>query len=347
LGFLDQVPTDEIKVEFQGGEPLLRTDLLVAVRDFCRRRFSRAQFVVCTNLQILGPDQVAFLDSDDTFTSTSLDGAIADHDRHRTQDARRATTFFANLETAVDRFGGRVSALPTIDPNAPPDFDALIETFASFGLRSIYLRPVNYHGFARRSGMRAEDMAKWSAMHRTFIDKLVDHNYRTGEVIEEYYFSHCLRRVLRPGSDGHVDLRNPALLGTDYIVVDFDGRLYPTDEARMLSRIGHIDLSIGTAGTGIVGDKVAQLNATAANNFDPDCVHCAFQPYCGTDPIDDISRYRRVDMPRADTWFCQRHMDIFDRVVALIYSTDERERYSVARWAGLDSWPAELGPVLQ
>ncbi|MDT9694272.1 4Fe-4S cluster-binding domain-containing protein, partial [Streptomyces sp. P9(2023)] len=53
LQFLNQLSTTSIKIEFQGGEPLLRLDILEKVRAFCRQRFESAQFVVCTNLQNL------------------------------------------------------------------------------------------------------------------------------------------------------------------------------------------------------------------------------------------------------------------------------------------------------
>ena len=85
LSFIDRIDTDHMKIEFQGGEPLLRLDLLDRVRSFCRNRFSQNQFVVCTNLQRLGPAELAFLDCPDTFASTSIDGQPLDHDRRRTQ----------------------------------------------------------------------------------------------------------------------------------------------------------------------------------------------------------------------------------------------------------------------
>ena len=346
LAFLDGLDTNEIKIEFQGGEPLLRIDLLDAVRRYCRQRFARATFVVCTNLQRFGVEEIAFFDSSDTFISTSLDGRIADHDRRRTQDRGQAQEFFANLSDAIGRFGAdRVSALPTIDLDDPPNFDSLIETYESFGLKSIYLRPINYQGFARRRQPRANDLARWNDFYQRFIEHLIRRNFETGQVVEEFYFSHCLGRVLRPGQDGHVDLRNPNLPATDYLVVDFDGKLYPSDEARMLARIGHVDLSIGNVRGGLDRRKAAALVPSAINNFDPDCVHCAYQPYCGSDPIDDVSRYGRVDLPRADTWFCGRHLAIFDQVVRLIYSHDEKDQFSLRAWAGLSTWPASLAPV--
>ena len=346
LRFLGGLEALELKVEFQGGEPLLRTDLLSKVRDFCRQRFQKSQFVVCTNLQLLGPEQLAFFDSQDTFASTSIDGSLADHDRNRTQNPDRARAFFSNLQTFTDRFGAsRLSALPTIDIHDPPDFDALIATYLRYGLRSIYLRPVNYLGFARRTPLRGDELTNWNELHAAFIDRLIERNYSTGDVVEEFYFSHCLKRVLRPGYDGHVNLRNPSLFASDYLVIDYDGQLYPTDEARMLSRMGQIDLAIGNVQSGIDQARVSALNGAALNNFDPDCIHCAYQPFCGSDPIDAVSRYGRIDVPQADTWFCGRQLAIFDRIVRLIYSRDERDLFSLCHWAGVASWPAELAPV--
>jgi hypothetical protein len=84
--------------------------------------------------------------------------------------------------------------------------------------------------------------------------------------------------------------------------------------------------------------------SAAANNFDPDCIHCPYQPFCGSDPIDCLSRYGRIDLPRPQTWFCQRQLSVFDRVVSLIYSGDEKVQFSLRHWAGLASWPAQLAP---
>lgn len=344
--FLDSLNTDNIKIEFQGGEPLLRRDLLDEVRSFCRGRFAKSEFVVCTNLQRLDADDLSFLDAEDTFVSTSLDGQIVDHDKRRTQDTGAAKTFFSNLETAIGTLGqARISALPTIDINDPPDLEALIDTYERFGFRSIYLRPVNYQGFARRVPPRSDDLTRWNALHARFVRLLIDRNFRTGRVLEEYYFSHCLRRVLQAGHDGHVDLRNPSLPASDYVVVDFDGRLYPSDEARMLARIGRVDLSIGTAAKGLDRERAGGLVPVSVNNYDADCVHCAYQPWCGSDPIDDLSRYGRVDLPRGETWFCGRHLSLFDEALRLIYSRDERELYSLQHWLGLSSWPKSAAPV--
>jgi His-Xaa-Ser system radical SAM maturase HxsB len=342
--FLDRIECDEVKVEFQGGEPLLRIDLLEEVREFARKRFTKSEFVVCTNLQRLGEREWAFFDSEDTHISTSIDGPPEAHDKQRTQDRALLTEFLTNLETAHRRVGAaRLSALPTIDPFDPPDLSGLIETYLRYGLTSIYLRPINHHGFARRLGQRPNEIERWNALHSEFVELLIERNAAADTVVQEYYFTQCLNRVLRSGVNNHVDIRNPNILAADSIVIDYDGALYPTDESRMLSRIGHIDLSIGSVKTGVNRGKVNELNQSCANNFDPDCVHCPYQPFCGTDIIDDISRYGRIDIPRHTTWFCKRHLAVFDKVFDLIYRNDAKTKRSLAAWAGIPEWTDGIG----
>ncbi|TPK02204.1 His-Xaa-Ser system radical SAM maturase HxsB [Mesorhizobium sp. B2-5-9] len=348
LSFLDRLEGPDIKIEFQGGEPLLRVDILEAVRDFCRGKFTRSQFVVCTNLQALEEREWAFLDADDTLMSTSLDGDRLTHERQRTHSSAVTDVFFRNLEAAVSRYPeGKISALPTVDVANPPDFDALLDNYERYGIRSVYLRPINHQGFARKIQQGVNVLARWNRLHSDFIDLLIARNHRTGRFMEEYYFSQCLRRVLRFDADNHVDIRNPNFFASDYVVIDHDGRFYPTDEARMLSRIGRIDLSIGDVSTGIDRAKVDVLNSGALNHFDPDCVHCAYQPFCGTDVIDDISRYGRIDVPRPDTWFCGRHLSLFDKVFEVLYRNDEPTRASVAAWLGVGRWDDSMAPTHQ
>jgi radical SAM protein with 4Fe4S-binding SPASM domain len=323
----------------------LRPDLIRVIIDRARR-FEERQFVICTNLQSIGPDILSLFDEPDVFISTSLDGEFETHLRNRTSDADTTNEFRRNLAMVVERYGPhKISALPTIDPERPPAPDALIDAYLEFGLESIFLRPINYQGFARKhhASSREQDIA-WRAYHERFVLRLIERNWEDRSVVlEESYFSICLRRIFQPGADRHVDLRNPNPLGYDYVVIDYDGQVYPTDEARMLSRSGVIDLSIGDVQSGWDTPARATLNAHASNLFDPACQRCAYQPYCGRDVVDDIARYGRIDLPRHQTEFCRRHLSLFDLAFRLIYAEDEPTRYSLARWLRLEGTPVAFG----
>ncbi|MDJ1632178.1 His-Xaa-Ser system radical SAM maturase HxsB [Rhizobium rhizogenes] len=347
LRFLDGMDCTDAKIEFQGGEPLLRLDLLQKVREFARSKFRDVTFTVCSNLQSVSDEAWAFLDAPDTFVSTSLDGDLSVHQRQRTVTSAKTEQFVSNLTNAIARLGqSRVSALPTLDINNLPAPKEIIETFGSFGFRSVFLRPINHQGFARKRYQTIGQEERWNDYHGRFVDALIEHNWTAAVPVEEFYFTHCLRRVLRGGHNNHVDLRNPNVLGMDYLVIDFDGTLYPTDEARMVTRVGQIDLSVGTIWDGIDQSKLDVLNEEATNTFHPDCIHCPYQAACGIDVIDDLSRYGRIDMPKHDTAFCRRHTAIFERIFKLLYSDDEKVHKSLAIWAGFPEFEPSLAPVL-
>lgn len=347
LEIIDGLEAKAVKIEFQGGEPTLRPDLIEAVIERCAR-FAERQFVICTNLSRLNNEILKLFDHPDVRISTSLDGDLQTHRAHRTVTDEATVRFAANLDLVLKRYGpGKVSALPTIDPTALPAPDHLIDAFADRGLTSIFLRPINFHGFARKRHQASQDhAAEWHNFHRAFVERIIQRNWTDrSRVLEETYLGLCLRRIFQPGHDRHVDLRNPNPLGRDYVVIDHDGRVYPTDEARMLARSGVIDLAIGDVFTGWASETRDILNRHSTNQFDRDCMRCTYQPYCGRDLVDDLARYGRVDLPRLETAFCRRHRELFDFAFELIYSDNPAVRFSLCRWLGLPADNVVLGDV--
>lgn len=336
LDLVSSLNGPSVKIEFQGGEPTLRPDLIARVIAAVPSGVD-AQFVICTNLQTVDAAVLELFDRDDVMISTSLDGPLDLQARQRS-DADQTRCFAENFTFLLDRYGpDKISALPTVDPSNPPRPADLVDAFAAFGMRSIYLRPINFQGFARKNhGVAREIGQAWSDYHLSFIRYLVDQNWQDkGRVFEETYFSHILRRIFRPGTNRHVDLRNPNPMGEDYIVIDYDGTAYPTDEARMLTRAGVIDLSIGDVASGWQTEKRAALTAASTNDGDPSCEACTYKPFCGRDIVDDISRYGTTILPRHETEFCQRHLALFDFAFELIHSDCEKTRYSLGRWLDL------------
>lgn len=345
LALIDTIEGPSIKVEFQGGEPTLRLDLVRAVIERCER-FEFRSFVICTNLSEVGSDLLELLERPDLSLSTSLDGDTLVHMRQRTGDEVRTAQFEENLESVLSRFGpGKVSALPTINQADLPTAESLIDAYTRFGFESIYLRPINYQGFARkRHPSSRNEHTQWWAWYDGFIEALIARNFADrSHVLEESYLSLCLRRIFRPGLDRHVDLRNPNPMGVDYLVVDYDGRIYPTDEARMLTRSGVIDLAIGDLENGYDSEMRRMLDHHSTSHGDPVCDACPYQPWCGRDIVDDLARYGRIDVLRDQTFFCERHTHMFDLAMSLIYSDRADVQYSLARWLGLaaDRLPAQ------
>jgi His-Xaa-Ser system radical SAM maturase HxsB len=349
ISFLKNLPiSSHIKIEFQGGEPLLRTDILDKVMREVSKERPDSSFVICSNLSNLGPEQIKLFQEYNVVLSTSLDGPAETHKHNRTKNEGATRRFLDNLDRFRDLFDGeRISALPTIDLTDPPSTESLLDSYDALGITSIYLRPVNHQGFARKRGLGLDDaLSSWLDYYRKAVDEIIHRNsQRSKNLLEEYSLTLAIKRILRPGIDNNVDLRNPAPLGLDYLVIDYDGKIYPTDEARMLGRIGRIDLSLGRIGGELNYERIRDLNSQSFNNIDPDCQHCVYQPYCGSDVVDDLSRYGRIDIPRHDTYFCRRQTDLFDLATSLLCSKDLHVLHSLCAWLNLPELPDQIIPV--
>jgi His-Xaa-Ser system radical SAM maturase HxsB len=330
--FIAGIDSDHLKLEFQGGEPTVRPDLLRRIIDMCVGRFKSAEFVICTNLTRITPESEALFGRDDVLISTSIDGPVSVMTANRTSDDEISRAVFANFNYLAGKYGAqKISALPTVTEQTIDDPRSLIDFYVSLGFQSIFLRPVNYMGFARKKhSALSRDFAVWEKFYHAAVEHIIEINKEI--YFEEYYLSMIVRSVFGGLAHGYVDLRSPARFASDYCVIDFDGTLYPSDEARMLSRTRTIDLGIGSMAAGFDAAKVAQLNQFAMNEIHPDCVHCAYLPYCGIDAIDDISRYGRIDLPKQDTWFCRRQMSLFDFVFDKLEKQDVRYLSVFLKW---------------
>jgi His-Xaa-Ser system radical SAM maturase HxsB len=321
--FLQTLPGPRLKVEFQGGEPSLRPDLLMQLIEMVRRRFERPEFVICTNLIELTPAFLDVVSQSDVTISTSIDGDVEATTSNRTGSDDTSLQFFTNLQYVIATYGpSKVSALPTITEATIDKPAATVDLYAKLGFHGVFLRPVNYMGFARKQhAALSHDIERWNKFYFSALDHIREVN-RT-RYFEEFYLALQLRSIFAGLDNGFVDYRSPSRFGLDYCVIDFDGKIYPTDEARMLSRVRHVDLAIGSLSAGLTRARADELNAGAMHQGNPDCVHCAYLPYCGIDVIDDLSRYGRVDLPKDDTWFCRKQTSLFDFIFEKIAERDK------------------------
>ena len=82
--YVDQHAVDNVKIEFQGGEPSLRLDIVLEIVERVKMLKPLAFFVICTNLSKLSRELLSLLNRDDFTISSSLDGPPKIHQENRT-----------------------------------------------------------------------------------------------------------------------------------------------------------------------------------------------------------------------------------------------------------------------
>jgi len=351
---LFESPSNSLTVEFQGGEPLLAFERIQEITEEIVRRNAngakRIRFVVATTLHNLSSERLAFFRKHDFHLSTSLDGPAWLHNANRPTPGRDSyERTIEGIEAAREALGeSRVAALTTITAQSLEHPIEIVDEYVSRRFHSIFLRPLSPYGFAARGALRlGYGPERFSAFYRAAFERILHHN-RNGYELDEAYASMTLGQMLYSYPNGYVDMRSPTGAGFGALVYDYDGSVYPSDEARMLAamgdpvfRLGHVSQSIRELFTSSAMEKVIRGAVLEAI---PGCHDCVFRPYCGADPIDSYARQGDEIGHRPSSPFCKRQMSFFEFMFEAWLGSDAVDQRILRGWAreGLRTRSGEL-----
>lgn len=327
-------PSRTLKVEFQGGESLLNFPLIRYIVQESRRRNDGRdiQFVIATNLSPITREILEYCRENQVHISTSLDGPTDLHNANRPRPGGDShARAVAGIELAREILGpSGVSALMTTTVRSLNQPEAIIDEYLRTGFRSVFLRPISPFGFAVRSHNKiGYETAAFLEFYKKGLDYILDLN-RNGLAIREDYTALVLRRMLTPFPTGYVDLQSPSGIGTSVIVYNYNGDVYASDEGRMLAETGDKTFRLGTVQDSfedlyLESPLLSMVHETMSEGI-PGCVDCAFQPWCGTDPVYHHATQGDAVGIRPLSGFCQRNMGVFRHVVGLLENDPEAAR---------------------
>jgi uncharacterized protein len=342
LMFASPAPT--LKVEFQGGEPLLNFELVRYVVEMVQRRNEAErrtiQFVVATNLAPLTDEMLAFFREHSVCLSTSLDGPAFLHDANRPRPGRNSHQLtISQLARAREALGhDRVAALMTTTPLSLKYPREIIDEYVRHGFDSIFLRWVSPYGFAVRSGLAQRyAVDEYLDFYKAGLDYIIELN-RRGTPLLEVYTQILLRKILTPFPTGYVDLQSPAGAGISVVAYNYDGDVYASDEARMLAEMGDKSLRLGNVHANtyreIFGGPVlrALVESSVVESL-PGCAECAFALFCGSDPVFHWATQHDPVGHRPTSAFCGRNMGLFRHVFDLLRNGDDFVQRLFTSWA--------------
>jgi uncharacterized protein len=315
-------PSPHLKIEFQGGEPLLNFPLVRWITAEAKRMNvdygKDLAFVIATNLALIDDEMLEFCAEQGVHLSTSLDGP---HDLHNGNRRRPGQDSWqqavAGIRQVQERLGpDRVSALMTTTEAALDRAAEVIDTYADLGLRSVFLRPISPYGFALRGrGGANYDVDRWLSFYEAGLHRIVELN-RQGVPMVEIYASIIAKKMLTNVDPGYVDLTSPAGIGLGAIVYNYDGDIYASDEGRMLAEMGDHTFRLGNVSESSYADVMLSESllgplTESITLSAPMCSTCAFEPYCGADPVFHHATAGDFTGHKALSAFCRRNTGVF------------------------------------
>ncbi|MEW8199262.1 MAG: His-Xaa-Ser system radical SAM maturase HxsB [Candidatus Thiodiazotropha endolucinida] len=327
-------PSQTLTIEFQGGDPLLRFDLvrhaIEKIAELNHTVQRNIRFIVSSTLHQLTAEMCEFFKSYPVFLSTSIDGPPALHNKQRqlrTQNAYECTVEGIGLARQI--LGpDSVSALMTTTRDTLEQPKAVVDEYVKLGFADIFIRPLSHYGFAKRNLKRlGYTPAEFLRFYKKAFERVLYWN-RQGVAIREGSAALAFNKMLSPFDAGYVDMQSPTGAGLACLVYNYDGYIYPSDESRMLAETGDTSLRLGAIGDSLQsllsGSVARQLVSTSFTQYVPGCRNCAFSTYCGPDPVEMKGEFGTVNAPVFWTNHCQRQMGLYE---FLFKQLDRGERW--------------------
>lgn len=324
-------PAPNVTMEFQGGEPLLRFDLIKEGIRYTKEHNTGKDigFVVCTNLGLLEDEHLAFFKDHNVHVSSSLDGPAHLHDKQRTMGGKPthavATRNIHRVQEALGR--GEISCLMTTTRESLQYPRQIIDEYLRMGLTTIFLRDLNPYGHAVKAfeaiGYSSEEFL---CFYKEALAYIIELN-RDGITFSEALTTLVLNKICTPWPVGFVDLQSPSGAGLGVVVYNYDGDIYASDESRMLAEMGRPHFRLGNAiedsfDSVFFGETMQLIASASCNEALAGCSDCAYQAYCGADPIRHYSTQGDIFGHRPTSGFCKKNMGVIKHVIDLLTHAD-------------------------
>jgi len=343
IDFVFKSPSPAVKIEFQGGEPLLNFDLVKYIvhkaEEINQVERRDLQFVIATTLSLLTDDILLFCKEHDIVISSSLDGPETLHNTNRPRPGKNShQKFIEGLNKARNVLGfDKVSALMTTTDNSLNHVKEIIDEYVDLGFDGIFLRSLSPYGFAiKTKKFLAYQVDSWLEFYKEGLDYIIELN-KKGVNFTEYYSSVILSKMLTSNDPGFVDLMNPSGIGIAAIVFNYDGNVYASDESRMLAEMNDETFNLGNILKDsyediILSDKLLDPLEDSFTLSAPMCSDCSYESYCGADPIYHHATQKDMVGRKYESDFCRKNMSIFKHLINLMES-DKATKQLFLRWA--------------
>jgi radical SAM protein with 4Fe4S-binding SPASM domain len=126
-------------------------------------------------------------------------------------------------------------------------------------------------------------------------------------------------------------------MGIGGVVYNYDGRVFASDEGRMLAEMRDDTFQLGTVHDSyrelMTSDKLLTPLRDSFTLSVPKCDTCAFEPYCGADPTYHHATSGDFVGHKTFSAFCERNTGVFTHLLSL--TEDPFTRNLLRRWGTL------------
>lgn len=343
LDIVFQSPSQDMTIEFQGGEPLLNFDV---IQDIVLEGEKRAQkekrelhFSIVSNLMLLNDQMIHFFKEHHIGISTSLDGHSKIHNINRNDfDGNGSFERVIKAIRLLQSEGISVGCIETTTKETLKYAKELVDTYKKLNMHDIFIRPLTPLGVAKMKwdeiGYHQKDFI---AFYSTCLQYIIQLN-KEGYDLREGHASLFLERILKGVTQNYMELRSPCGASIGQMAIYYDGSIYTCDEGRMMAEMGEDLFKLGTIDNTytqlVSGTTCKSLCAASVLESLPECCDCVYHPYCGVCPVINYALYHDIFATQSDHYRCQMYKGMLDVIFSILQKNKEDQEV-LKRWVNL------------
>lgn len=322
--------SQNIMLEFQGGEPLVNWDATKFIIGYAQKKNKiinkKLLISLVSNLSFMNQKRLKFLINNNVSICTSLDGVKHLHNKNRPTMNKKQNSYRNTIKwiKAIQkeakknrRYQPRLNALITITKDSLRYPKGIIDEYLDLGLDGIHLRPVNSFGIKRniwqKINFSEEDFLEF---YKKVLDYVIKLNIE-GKKFYERTALIFLTKMLTGKDPNFLDIRSPCGAGIGQLAYNYNGDIYTCDEGRMLSRLGDESFRVGNVEDNtyqeIMNNPILKTMCVASclDNL-AECNQCVYKPYCGICPVYNYVEKGDVFNQQPNNRTCTIHKTILD-----------------------------------
>lgn len=322
ISHIKKLSSKPYKIEIQGGEPLLRFDLIQKIYQEAADKLGEdnIEFIITSSLSLLSDEMIFWSKEKPIFYSVSLDGTELIHNKNRVlpkgNSYQLVVKNIKKLQNAIGK--SRVATVTTVTKALLDDPMALLLAHREVEIFDMFIRPISPYGFAK--GKNDYTIEEYLDFYEKLLNLIIHFNDEGIPFVEHSAAIH-IKRLRNPNFCGYADLKSPSGLIFNSLLFNYDGKLYGSDESRMLQKVfPDINFSIGDIESlSFTQNPIYhQILSNSLNMLQIGCEKCAFQPFCGSDPCQNISLFGEPVGDKSLSRFCSYHKGMFKLLVRKI-----------------------------
>lgn len=274
------------EIHFQGGEPLIRYDLIQKGMDYAiekaeRNGIENLTFTIVSNMTLMN-DAIAqdIKERGNISLGSSLDGPelINDKQRYFASGKGMYQKIVRWVKKLKQEYGLHVNVMPVLTVNHIGYEKELIDQYLELDLSGIYLKYVSVQGPHERAYSLKFAPEQYVDFWKKGLEYILEIN-KNGRFFMEGETMVMLQNVLLDTQD-FMCLQRPCGAGTSMLTVDQNGDIFLCDLGRSIDLMKFGNVMTHTYDEVITSESARILRGIASETL-PKCNSCVFSGYCG------------------------------------------------------------------